>query len=259
MKERGKLVVIDGLDGTGKATQTAMLSDYLFNIRKDYSIIDFPRYGNESCHMVESYLHGKFGCDPGDVDPYTASMFYAIDRSISFKTEEWGETYRNGGIVVADRYTCSNIIHQAQKVRNITLSNPEAVARNPEFVNFVKWIYDTEYSNIGLPKPDVIIYLTMSEEANQKLLEKRMKEDITHNSDIHEANKEYLNKCRKTVEAYKTLTSDSMTKLHFGLSDVMKGITHVFIVSDDPETHEIRSKEDIHLDIISALKVYNII
>ena len=259
MNNRGKLVVIDGLDGTGKATQRAMLGNYMFNEGKKFAAVDFPRYGRESCHMVESYLHGKFGCDPGDVDPYTASMFYAIDRSISFNTEDWGNVYRDGGIVVADRYTCSNIIHQAQKLRNITLSNPEAVARNPEFVNFVKWIYETEYNNIGLPKPDVIIYLTMSEEANQKLLEKRMKEDSTHNTDIHEANKEYLDKCRRTVRAYEALTCDSMTKLHFGLSDVMKGISHVFIKSDDPETHEIRSKEDIHLDILAALKVYNII
>ena len=259
MNNRGKLVVIDGLDGTGKATQRAMLGNYMFNERKKFAAVDFPRYGRESCHMVESYLHGEFGCDPSDVDAYTASMFYAIDRSISFKTEEWGKVYRDGGIVVADRYTCSNIIHQAQKLKYISLSNHESVARSPEFVNFVKWIYETEYNNIGLPKPDVVIYLTMSEEANQKLLEKRMKEDSTHNTDIHEANKEYLNKCRKTVEAYKALTCDSMTQLHFGLSDAMKGITHVFINSDDPETHEIRSKEDIHLDILTALKLYNVI
>lgn len=256
---RGKLIVIDGLDGIGKATQTAMLTDYLFNIRKDHTAVDFPRYGKPSCYMVEGYLYGKFGCNPNDVDPYTASMFYAIDRSISFKTEDWGEVYRNGGIVIADRYTCSNIIHQAQKLRNITLSNPEATARNPEFVKFVKWIYETEYINIGLPKPDIIIYLTMSEEANQKLLEKRMKEDSTHTTDIHEANGEYLDKCRRTVKAYKALTSDTMTKLHFELSDVMKGISHVFIKADDPETHEIRSKEDIHLDILTVLKLYNII
>ena len=256
---KGKLVVIDGLDGTGKATQAELLNNYLFNIRKDHIDVDFPRYGKPSCHMVEAYLHGEFGYDPSGIDPYTTSMFYAIDRSISFKTEEWGEVYRNGGIVVADRYTCSNIVHQASKLRNIIADVPSAMARNPEFVKFVKWIYQTEYYDIGLPKPDVIIYLTMSEKANEKLLEKRKNDNNDHYVDIHESNKEYLNACRNTVEAYSILTGDAFTRIHFDLNEIMKGISHVFIRADDPDTHEIRSKEDIHNDIISAIQRYNIV
>ena len=116
----GKLFVIDGVDGSGKNTQAMEL--YMYFIQQGYradeevTMVSFPRYKQPSAKFVEMYLNGEFSKDPMDIDPYTASMFYTIDRSISFKNEKWGEVYRNGGIVIADRYYTSNIIHQGAKI-----------------------------------------------------------------------------------------------------------------------------------------------
>ena len=116
----GKLFVIDGVDGSGKNTQAMEL--YMSFIQEGYradeevTMVSFPRYKQSSAKFVEMYLAGEFSKDPMDIDPYTASMFYTIDRSISFKNEKWGEVYRNGGIVIADRYYTSNIIHQGAKI-----------------------------------------------------------------------------------------------------------------------------------------------
>ena len=118
--KQGKLIVVDGLDATGKQTQVSLIKEALlergFSEDVDFSVVSFPRYNHESAHMVESYLHGKFGDNAMNINPYLASMFYTIDRAISFQTEKWGEVYRNGGLIIADRYFTSNFIHQGSKV-----------------------------------------------------------------------------------------------------------------------------------------------
>ena len=256
--DRGKLIVVDGLDGTGKQTQVEMLKDYFIQkgkvLDKDFAVVDFPRYGKESCHMVESYLHGLFGTKPDNIDPYTASMFYAIDRSLSFKTESWGEVYRNGGLVIADRYTSSNIIHQASKLLGIFKDENELYyfARSPVFCNYIRWLYDTEYKHIKLPIPDMIIYLNLSEEANQKMLDQRSTYEA---KDIHEKNVAYLNKCRKILKCYEYLVKDSYTQVHY---EINYKILHSFIRADD-ENHSPRSRESVHHEIITQLSNMNMI
>jgi len=256
---KGRLLVIDGLDGSGKATQVALLHEYLTNHSVTNFAVDFLRYGKESCVMVEKYLNGSFGTDPFATDPYTASMFYTIDRSISYKAEKWGKMYENGYLIVSDRYTSSNIIHQGSKLFKGGCALIDVLSRRPEFVNFVKWIYETEYIKIGLPKPDIIINLYLSDEANRRMIKRRREENQDrNNNDIHETNFEYLNQCRSIMDAYRILIGDSYTKTHYGLNDVLKGIVHEFIRVDDPITHEPRPREDILNDIISVVKKYNL-
>ena len=200
MTNKGKLIVIEGLDGTGKATQVKMLIDYLVIIKKmhygkNVIAVDFPRYDKPSSDMVKNYLSGKFGTDPNAINPYVASSFYAVDRAISFQTEEWGEVYRNGGIVIADRYTISNIIHQGAKL----------VKEHPNSADycineFVKWINEYEYSYMGIPEPTLVITLKMDKEVNEKLIKERQENAVE--GDIHEANFEYLDNCRTALNYY---------------------------------------------------------
>lgn len=254
INRKGRLVVIDGLDGTGKATQVEMLKEYLIKQRmvydKDFTIVDFPRYKQESCHMVESYLAGKFGDDPNMIDPYTSSMFYAIDRAISYKTENWGRVYDNGGLVIADRYTSSNVIHQAGKLKSnnsglsaMEMMDDDQFYRSADFCDFIKWLYTTEYDKIGIPTPNLIIYLKLSEEANTKLMQNRIKTE-NHFTDIHESNNGYLNSCRKALDAYQKLMSDTNIRIRTGVNDNTYKIRHAFIQEDN--YGEIMTKEQIH-------------
>ena len=179
---KGKLIVFEGTDGSGKATQTAMLCQRLEQEGIPYKKLTFPRYGKPSAAMVEEYLQGNLGKKPSDVNAYAASMFYAMDRYASYK-QDWGEFYRGGGLIVADRYTTSNAVHQASK-----LPDDERKA-------FLDWLFELEYNLLELPEPDLVFYLDMPTEVTEKLMRHREQTDGS-SADIHEKDAAYLRACR---------------------------------------------------------------
>ena len=181
----GKLIVIEGLDGSGKSTQLDLLFKKLIAKGIDCRTVSFPDYDNPSSTLVKMYLNGNFGKKPGDVNAFAASVFYTVDRYASFKAN-WGEYYNGGGTVVAGRYTTSNAVHQASKL-------PES-----EWESFLNWLYDFEYQKVAIPKPDKVIFLDMPIEVSQKLLTGRYEGDDSK-KDIHESDTEYLDKCRKAA------------------------------------------------------------
>ena len=181
----GKLIVIEGLDGSGKSTQLELLQKNLLESGIDCKSVSFPDYDNPSSTLVKMYLKGEFGKKPEDVNAYAASVFYTVDRYASYKSN-WGEYYQNGGTVVSGRYTTSNAVHQASKLDS------------SEWESFLNWLYDFEYKKIGIPKPDKVIFLDMPVEVSQKLLSKRYEGDNSK-KDIHESDTEYLERCRKAA------------------------------------------------------------
>ncbi len=179
---KGRLIVFEGTDGSGKATQSRLLCAYLEQAGIPYKKIDFPRYGKPSAAMVQEYLDGNLGSHPGDVNAYAASLFYAMDRYASYK-QDWGAFYEAGGLVIADRYTTSNAVHQASKL-------PER-----ERQTFLNWLFDTEHRLLGLPEPDLVIYLDMPTEITEKMMRGREAATGTQ-ADIHERDEAYLRECR---------------------------------------------------------------
>ena len=177
----GKLIIIEGSDGSGKETQTNLLYKKLkernFNIKK----ISFPNYESPASEPLKMYLSGDFGKDVNDVNSFAASTFFAVDRYASYK-QDWEKFYKSGGIVLSDRYTTSNMVHQASKIEN-----------KEEKQIFLDWLIDLEWNKLGLPTPDVVIFLDVSPELSQKLMSDR-KNKITgeEKKDIHETNSEYL-------------------------------------------------------------------
>ena len=182
----GKLIVFEGTDGSGKATQSRLLCEHLKRENIPYKNINFPRYGQPSAAMVQEYLDGRLGRHPGDVNAYAASLFYAMDRYASYK-QDWGPFYEAGGLVIADRYTTSNAVHQASKL-------PEG-----ERKAFLDWLFDTEYRLLELPKPDLVIYLDMPTEITEKMMRRRETATGTH-ADIHEQDETYLKNCRAAAQ-----------------------------------------------------------
>ena len=193
----GKLIVIEGLDGSGKATQANLLYERLSRNFEKVKKVTFPDYESDSSAPVRMYLSGKLSDRPDGVNAFAASSFYAVDRYISYKTN-WEQFYNDGGIVVADRYTTSNGVHQCSKLPS------------EEWESFMDWLYDFEYGRIGIPKPDAVIYLDMSPEVSQKLMSKRYLGDESK-KDIHEKDKEYLEKSRKA--AYFCVCHDNWTRI----------------------------------------------
>src|SRR5680860_808789 len=177
---KGKLIIIEAGDGSGKATQTDKLFQRLllekFKVRK----IEFPNYASESSALVKMYLNGEFGTDPDTISPYIASAFYAVDRYASFK-KEWETFYQEGGIILADRYTTSNMVHQAAKIDEDSEKN-----------KFIDWLYDFEYNIFGLPVPDYVVFLDMPPEFSFGLISKRASKALDVRQDIHEADEKYL-------------------------------------------------------------------
>ena len=180
----GKLIVLEGTDGSGKATQTARLLARLESEGVRCRKIEFPRYDEESSALIRMYLGGAFGDRPEDVGPYAASTFYAVDRYASYK-QDWGNFYRDGGVVLSDRYTTSNAVHQGCKV-------PEA-----DLGAFFDWLYDFEYVRLELPKPDLVIYLDVDIETSLARMRRREAKNHTH-ADIHEKDSDYLLACLRT-------------------------------------------------------------
>lgn len=181
----GKLIVLEGLDGSGKSTQLDRLFE---NLKKDgvnSKWVSFPNYDDDSSALVKMYLEGQFGKKPGDVNAFAASAFYAVDRYASFK-KDWGKHYKDGGVIVSGRYTTSNAIHQCSKL-------PES-----EWEGFLSWLYDFEYNKLGIPTPDKVIFLDMPTEISQRLMDERYDANGGH-KDIHESDLEYLENCRKAA------------------------------------------------------------
>lgn len=182
----GKLIVVEGLDGSGKATQSKKLFDTLKSRGENVIKVSFPDYESNSSALVKMYLGGEFGTDPDSVNPYAASSFYAVDRFASY-AKNWKEFYLNGGTVIADRYTTSNAIHQCAKL-------PEE-----KWEDFIKWLFEYEYELIGIPTPYRTIYLRVDPDVSQELMTKRY-EGNEAKKDIHEANIEYLKRSRLAAD-----------------------------------------------------------
>ena len=178
----GKLFAIEGTDGSGKQTQFQKLCERLDSDGIDYRTVSFPNYDSKSSTLVKMYLSGEFGENAKDVNAYIASTFYAADRYATFKTEGLEDYYNNGGIILADRYTTANMVHQAGKIN-------DPVARQ----KFLDWLLDFEFNLYGLPVPTKTFFLNMPTEFALKLMEHR-ENKFTHEQakDIHESDKSHL-------------------------------------------------------------------
>ena len=216
----GKLIVIEGTDGSGKSTQFKKLTEHLTADGKVFQKLVFPQYSEPSSALIRMYLGGEFGTNPSDVNAYAASAFYAVDRYASYQ-KAWGNWYKEGGLVLSDRYTTSNAVHQASK---------ESKERQPEFL---KWLYEFEYDRLGLPCPDLVIYLDVPTDFTEKLLRSREAATNTH-ADIHEQDMQYLATCRETGRT---------AAKYYGWSVIS-------CVRDG----EMRSIEDIHEEIYRLVK-----
>ena len=183
---KGKLIVIEGLDGSGKATQAQLLAAHLKEEGLSVREITFPDYASDSSALVKMYLSGQFGQHPDDVNAYAASSFYAVDRYASYKTS-WGGFYEQGGIVIADRYTTSNAVHQCSKLP------PD------QWESFLRWLFDYEFHLLGLPTPDAVIYLQVDPAVSQKLMTARYHGDESK-KDVHEKDTAYLARSREAAE-----------------------------------------------------------
>jgi dTMP kinase len=180
-----KIIVIEGLDGSGKATQTKILEKALIEQGIKVTRLEFPDYSNPSSSLVKMYLGGAFGDKPEDVNAYAASSFYAVDRVASY-LQFWKKDYENGDVILSDRYATSNIIYQMSKLSE------------EDWDSFIAWQADFEYDRLGLPKPDKVIYLDVEPEVSQKLMEKRYNGDNSK-KDLHEKNLGFLLECRKSA------------------------------------------------------------
>lgn len=217
---QGKLIIMEGIDGSGKSTQYKKLCEHLAADGTEFKNVVFPRYSEESSALIRAYLGGQFGDKPGDVNAYAASTFFAVDRFASFKTD-WGAYYKQGGLILCDRYTTSNACHQGSKVP------PE------ERQNFLNWLYDFEFRLMELPKPDLVIYLDVDLEASRRQMEHRQSETNTA-ADIHEKDFAYLSAC---------LEAGRYAADHYGWQRIR-------CVQDGA----MRSVEEIHEEIYAAVK-----
>lgn len=182
----GKLIVIEGSDGSGKATQAAMLFERLKNEGYKVRLITFPNYDSPSSDLVKLYLNGKFGEKVKETNIYAISTFYAMDRFASYQMD-WKEFYEDGGIVISDRYTTSNMIHQGSRANCLA--------------SYIDWVKDSEYVKYSLPKPDMVFFLDVPPEVSEKLMTGRPNK-ITNEleKDIHEKDKQFLMKSYETAK-----------------------------------------------------------
>ena len=216
---KGTLIAIEGLDGSGKATQAGLLARALKDAGRDVMEISFPDYASDSSALVRMYLAGQFGQKADDVNAYAASSFFAVDRFASYKMR-WGSFYQNGGIVIADRYTTSNAVHQCSKLP------PE------EWNAFLDWLFEYEFQLLGLPAPDKVIYLRVDPAVSQQLMTGRYHGD-EGKKDVHEKDLEYLGRSRRAAEF-------CASKLGWEIVDCAY-------------SGQMRSVEDIHRELICRL------
>ncbi|NMP36849.1 MAG: deoxynucleoside kinase [Clostridiales bacterium] len=178
----GKLIVLEGLDGSGKSTQVGMLYERLERNGVDLRLIKLPDYDSDSSALVKMYLSGKFGTAADSVNPYAASAFYAVDRYASYNTD-WKSDYESGKIVLADRYVSSNAIYQMTKLPR------------EGWDAYLEWLSDFEYEKMGVPRPQKVIFLDMPVEVSQALMTSRYHGEESM-KDVHERNVKFLTECR---------------------------------------------------------------
>lgn len=220
---KGKLIIIEsGSDASGKATQSKKIYERLVAEGYQCMKITFPDYDNESSALVKMYLRGDFGTNANEVSPYIASTFYAADRYASYKTK-WEKFYKDGGIIISDRYTTSNLVHQASKMEE------------EEKEKYIEWLYDLEYNIYGIPKPDEVIFLDVNPKVSKKLMENRLNKFTgQEEKDIHESNTEYLIKCYNNA---------------LSIADKYK-----WNLIKCSQNNGLRSIDDIHEEIYSKIK-----
>ncbi|QSX07598.1 thymidylate kinase [Alkalibacter rhizosphaerae] len=178
---KGKLIVIEGVDGSGKETQSRLLHQYLLREKTPVLHLSYPRYEKESSALVKMYLRGDFGSDPDAISPYVSSTFFAADRYASYKTE-YEAFYMDGGWVLADRFTTSNMIHQGGKIADLK-----------ERKEFLDWLVDYEYRLYEIPRPDVVFFLDLPPEISlERIRERSNKITKEKEKDIHESNRQHL-------------------------------------------------------------------
>lgn len=181
----GNLIVIEGLDGSGKSTQVELIKKNLTKNGIKIKQIKLPDYDSESSALVKMYLNGDFGKNPSDVNTYASSLFYTVDRFASYQNG-WKNDYLSGVTILADRYTTSNAVHQMVKLSK------------ENWDEYLFWLEDLEYNKVGIPKPKKVIFLDMPVDVSQKLMTKRYNGDEVK-KDVHESNVKYLYACREAA------------------------------------------------------------
>lgn len=221
----GKLFVIDGTDGSGKQTQFKKLQERLHDENINYRVVSFPNYESASSSLVKMYLSGEFGENAKDISPYIASTFYAADRYATYK-KYFEDYYNDGGIILADRYTTANMVHQAGKISN-----------TEEREKFLNWLWDFEFNLYGLPIPTKTFFLNMPPDYAMKLMEDR-KNKFTHETqkDIHERDKNHI------IDSYNAACSLVEKYSWYEVNCIEDG--------------KIRNIQDIHEEIYEEIKKY---
>lgn len=219
----GKLFVIDGTDGSGKQTQFELLKEHLDKENIEYRTVSFPNYDSPSSSLVKMYLSGEFGEHAKEVSPYIASTFYAADRYATFQ-KGFKKYYEDGGIILADRYTTANMVHQAGKIDD-----------EKEREKFLNWLFDLEFNIYGLPVPSKVFFLNMPPEKVKKLIKDR-ENKFTHGAkkDIHESDEQHLK------DSYNAACS-LVDKYNWNEIKCVKN-------------NEIRTREDIHNEIFKIVQ-----
>lgn len=218
----GKLIVFEGIDGSGKSTQFKMMCRRLESEGRDFRHVVFPRYDEPSSALIKMYLSGDFGKDPDAVNAYAASSFYAVDRFASF-VMDWRSYYESGGLILTDRYTTSNALHQGAKMAS------------DDRKKFFEWLYDHEFDRFGLPQPDMVLFMSIDASLAASRLRSRETETGT-DADIHESDLTYLSACAQ---------SGNEAAAQYGWSVIncaRKGLS--------------RSEDDIHQEVYNMLRGY---
>lgn len=219
---KGKLITIEAGDGSGKATQTKALYDRL--LAEGYQVlkVEYPDYQSESSALVRMYLGGEFGQQAENVSAYGASAFFAVDRYASYLLK-WRQAYESGWIILADRYTTSNMVHQAVKLKD-----------SAEREEFLSWLWDFEFGRLQLPVPDRVIYLDMPPEISDRLINSRAAKDSSRKKDIHEKDTSYLHHCHR---AYNEVAEK-----------------YGWVKISCAQQGNLRTVQDIHEDVYQAVK-----
>lgn len=218
--KKGILIALDGLDGSGKETQTRLLEEALKAKGIPCRSVSFPTYDEKMSAAVKLYLGGAFGSDPHAVNGYAASVFYGVDRYCSYMLD-WKKDYEAGTVILANRYTTANAVHQLSKLPA------------EDYDGFLEWLFDLEYGKMGLPVPDLVLYLCVPPEVSEALIKSRSSQ-TGRETDIHENDKRHLS------DSYKAALY-SAEKLGWKKIDCARGTA-------------LRTREDIHKEILRAVE-----